>query len=132
MMRHTPPGDFEVAEGWAAPPSNSLVRFLPFVAALYAATLFVIDTFVVIDIAIAVLYVAVVLMSLTFCGRRGVIAVGATCMMLTILAFALQHSDEPIGDSSARCVVSLLAITMTTILSVWIQSTTAAIRNQAK
>ena len=108
------------------------MRFLPLVAVVLAAIIFVIDTFVVIDIAIAVLYVAIVLMSITFADRRGVLAVCIACMGLTVLSFAIQHSDEPIGDSSARCVVSLLAIAITTFLTVWIQSTTAAIRSQAR
>jgi PAS domain S-box-containing protein len=131
MMRHAPASDFQPAEGNAAPPSNSLTRFLPLVAALFAAAIFIVDTFVVIDIAIAVLYVAVVLMSITFCDRRGLLAVCIACMGLTVLAFAIQHSDEPVSLSGARCVVSLLAIAITTFLSVWIQSTTAAIRCQA-
>jgi PAS domain S-box-containing protein len=53
-------------------------------------------------------------------------------MGLTVLAFAIQHPDEPVGFAGARCVVSLLAIAITTFLAVWIQSTTAAIRNQAR
>ena len=132
MMRHAPPTDFEPAERVALRRRIALTRFLPLVAVVLAAAIFIIDTFVVIDIAIAVLYVAVVLMSITFCDRRGVLAVCATCMGLTVLAFAIQHSDEPISDSSARCVVSLPAIVITTFLSVWIQSTTAAIRSQAR
>ena len=132
MMRHAPQMDFQPAERVAAPRSHALTRFLPLVAVVLAAIIFVIDTFVVIDIAIAVLYVAIVLMSITFADRRGVLAVCGACMGLTVLAFAIQHSDEPIGDSSARCVVSLLAIAMTTFLSIWIQSTTAAVRSQAR
>ncbi len=132
MMRHAPQTDFQPAERVAARRPHALTRFLPLVAVVLAAIIFVIDTFVVIDIAIAVLYVAIVLMSITFADRRGVLAVCAACMGLTVLAFAIQHSDEPIGNSSARCVVSLLAIAITTFLTVWIQSTTAAIRSQAR
>jgi two-component system, LuxR family, sensor kinase FixL len=106
--------------------------FLRVAAALFAAAVFVIDAFVAVDIAIAVLYVAVVILSITFCNRRGVQAVSAGCMGLTILAFLLQHSDEPLTHAGVRCVVSLLAIAITTFLSLWIQSSTAALGSQAK
>ena len=132
MMRHAPQTDFRPAERVAAPRPHALTRFLPLVAVVLAAIIFVIDTFVVIDIAIAVLYVAIVLMSITFADRRGVLAICAGCMGLTVLAFAIQHPDEPVSLSGARCVVSLLAIAITTFLAVWIQSTTAAVRNQAR
>jgi two-component system sensor kinase FixL len=132
MERHT-----EVRMTWeagqdASPWSSALRSFVPVIAAAFSAIIFVIDTFVAVDAAIAVLYVAVVLMSITFCSRRGVFAVGAACMGLTVLAFILQHPQDFIGDSAARCIVSLLAIAMTTFLAVWIQTTTAAIRSQAK
>lgn len=116
----------------ASPWSTALKRFLPVVAVAFALSIFFIDTFVELDIAIAVLYVAVVLMSITFSDRRGVIAVSAACMGLTVLAFVLQHPDEPLSTSGARVVVAILAIAITTFLSVWIQTTTAAIRSQAK
>jgi two-component system sensor kinase FixL len=111
------------------------VAYMPFLrvaAAIFAAVVFVVDSFVAIDIAIAVLYVAVVIVSITFCDRRGVLAVSAVCMGLTVLAFLIQHHDEPLSHSGARCVVSLLAIAITTFLSVWIQSTTAALHSQAR
>jgi two-component system sensor kinase FixL len=132
MERHTLPRVIWEAERRASPWSAALRRLLPVVAVTFALSIFFIDTFVEIDIAIAVLYVAVVLMSITFSDRRGVFAVSAACMGLTVLAFVLQHPDEPISTSGARAVVALLAIAITTFLSVWIQATTAAIRSQAK
>jgi two-component system sensor kinase FixL len=132
MTRHTLSGMVQGAEWAASPRSVALMRFLPIVALAFAVGVFIIDTFVEVDIAIAVLYVAVVLLSITFCERRGVLAVSAACMGLTVLAFVLQHPDEPFSTSSARCVISLLAIAMTAFVAVWIQSNTAAIRSQAK
>jgi two-component system sensor kinase FixL len=111
------------------------VAYMPFLrvaAAIFAAVVFVVDSFVAIDIAIAVLYVAVVIASITFRDRRGVQAVAAGCIGLTILAFAIQHHDEPLSNSGARCVVSILAIVITTFLVIWIQSATAAVRSQAE
>ena len=110
----------------------AFVPFLRIAAVIFAAAVFVTDAFVAIDIAIAVLYVAVVIASITFCNRRGVLLVAAGCIGLTILAFVIQHHDEPLTNSGARGAVSILAIAITAFLSVWIQSTTAAVRSQAR
>ena len=56
-----------------------------------AVIIFVIDTFTPLDIAIAVLYVIVVLMAANFLRRRGVILVSLACAGLTVLSFILQH-----------------------------------------
>src|SRR3984893_8937028 len=86
-------------------------------AGAIAIIIFAIDTFIPFDIAIAVLYVIVVLMAATFLGRRGVIIVSLACVALTVLSFMLQHGysdgSEPIG----RCLVSLAAIGITTFLA---------------
>ena len=52
-------------------------RILPFATAALALGIFIVDTIPSLDIAVAVLYVVVVLMSLNFCARRGVLLVGA-------------------------------------------------------
>jgi PAS domain S-box-containing protein len=131
MTRHSRTSEFGAA-GDAGASWPRFAPFLPAVAAIFAVAVFIIDAFIAIDIAIAVLYVAVVIMSITFCDRRGVLAVSMACMGLTVLAFVIQHSDEPIAYSGARAVVSLLAIAITTFLSVWIQSTTVELRSQAR
>ena len=80
------------------------------VAGAIAIIIFAIDTFIPFDIAIAVLYVIVVLMAANFLRRRRVILVSLACVALTVLSFMLQHGysdgSEPIG----RCLVSLAAI----------------------
>jgi PAS domain S-box-containing protein len=119
-------------ERHASPWLPVLRRFVPIVALGLAVAIFIIDAFVDVDIAIAVLYVAVVLMSITFSDRRGVLAVSAACLVLTVLAFALQHPTEVVTNASARAVVSLVAIAIATFVSVWIQSSTEAVRGQAK
>src|SRR5207302_3370105 len=85
------------------------------VAGAIAIIIFAIDTFIPFDIAIAVLYVIVVLMAANFLRRRGVILV--SCVALTVLSFMLQHGysdgSEPIG----RCLVSLAAIGITHFLA---------------
>ena len=73
----------------------------PFIAGALAIIIFVIDTFTPLDIAIAVLYVIVVLMAANFLRRRGVILVSLACAGLTMLSFILQHEywDEAIQSA---------------------------------
>jgi two-component system sensor kinase FixL len=105
---------------------------LPIFTAAFAAAVFIIDTFVMFDIAIAVLYVTVILASVIMFNRRGVLAVAGACAALTILAFSIQHWDDATLESTMRCLVSLLAITITTPLAVRIQSTTTTLRSQTR
>jgi len=132
MTRHSRVLGFTVAEEMVPPRLRASAAFLPAIAAAFAVAVFVIDAFVAIDIAIAVLYVAVVIMSITFSSRRGVLAVAAACLALTVLAFSIQHWDEPIGNATARCTVSLLAIAITAYVALGIQASTQAVRNQAR
>ena len=69
------------------------------------------------DIAIAVLYVIVVLMAANFLRRRGVILVSLSCAGLTVLSFILQHGYSNGSNSIGRTLVSLTAIGVTTILA---------------
>ena len=66
---------------------NSLA--LPGVAVLLAAGIFVVDTFVVLPGAVAVLYVIVVLLSVNFLPWRGVLLVALGCTALTVLGYLL-------------------------------------------
>jgi signal transduction histidine kinase len=88
----------------------------PFIAGALAIIIFVIDTFTPSDIAIAVLYVIVVLMAANILRRRGVILVSLACAGLTVLSFILQH-DWDTSDSIGRNLVSLTAIGVTAILA---------------
>ena len=88
----------------------------PFIAVALAIIIFVIDTFTPSDIAIAVLYVIVVLMAANFLRRRGVILVSLACAGLTALSFILQHEWDT-SDSIGRNLVSLTAIGVTAILA---------------
>src|SRR5678815_3005758 len=82
--------------------------FLSVVAIAFATAIFAIDTFTPLGLAVAVLYVVVVLMAGRFLDRRGVLFVSAACITLTIVSFLLQHGFT-YGPSLARCLVSLLA-----------------------
>ena len=87
------------------------------IAGAIAIIIFAIDTFIPFDIAIAVLYVIVVLMAANFLRRRGVILVSLACVALTVLSYMLQHGYSDGSESIGRCLVSLTAIGITTILA---------------
>jgi two-component system sensor kinase FixL len=124
--------DAFVADGAAVSWSSVLMPVLPVIAVVFSAAIFFVDTYVSFDIAIAVLYVAVVLLSLSFCNRRGVLAVAGACAGLTLLSYVIQHPLDETGESAGRLCVSLLAIGITTFLADRIQSTTEALASQAR
>jgi two-component system, LuxR family, sensor kinase FixL len=99
-----------------------------FVAAIVLATgIFIFDTLTPLDIAVAVLYVAVVLLSLSFTDPRGTLLVGIGCMGLTILSFAITHSADIDAGATARGLFSLAAIGVTTFLALRLASTITVI-----
>jgi PAS domain S-box-containing protein len=82
-------------------------------------------------IAIAVLYVVVVLMASHFLQRRGVLLVSAACIALTVLSYTLEHGAS-YGPPLVRCLVSLLAIAIITFLVLKSQAAVTTLREQAK
>jgi PAS domain S-box-containing protein len=103
---------------------------LPLVAVAFATAIFAIDTFTPLGLAVAVLYAIVVLMAGRFLDRRGVLAVALVCVALTAVSFLLQHGLT-YGPSLARCLVSILAIVITTFLALKSQSAAMTLREQA-
>jgi PAS domain S-box-containing protein len=87
-----------------------------------ALAVFVIDAFTMIDIAVAVLYVTVVLLVASVGSRAMTTNVAWGCVALTLLGFIVSHNGHYSDGSVARCVVSLLAVSITSML---------ALRNQA-
>src|SRR5437868_13367797 len=94
--------------------ANSLIR--PIAASALAIGIFVFDTLNDLEIAVEVLYVVVVLISVSFCRKQGVVFVALVCMALTILSYFLTPSGSPqaglINDG-----ISLVAIAATTFLA---------------
>jgi two-component system sensor kinase FixL len=105
---------------------------LPALTAAVAIAIFVLDSLTRINVAIAVLYVVVVMMSIRFCSRRRVLAVSGACMALTVLAFVIMHSKDYDDTSIGRCIVALSANAITTFLAVRMQTATESIRDQAQ
>ena len=87
----------------------------PSATALLAAGIFVADTTTDLEIAVAVFYVGVVLLSVRFCDRRGVVLVAAACMALTIVSHLLTRSGSP-EAGLINSMISLAAIALTTYL----------------
>jgi len=68
--------------------------------------------------AVAVLYTTVVLAIARDGSRTTIIASGSVCAILALLAYGISHGSEPLGAAAMRLTMSLIAITITTILSV--------------
>jgi len=100
-------------------------------AGALAAVIFAVDAFTPFAMAVAVLYVLVILIAARSCGRRELILVALACGALTVLAFAISHGDELESTAFARCLVSLAAIAITTLLVLQNKSAEQGLREQA-
>ena len=104
---------------------------LPLTAGAIAVGIFLIDTITTLDIAIAVLYVVVVLMAANFLPRRGVLLVSSACLILTVLSYLLSHGLTA-DTALVRCLVSLSAIGISTVLALKNQSAQLILLEQAQ
>ncbi|MCS0495941.1 ATP-binding protein [Ancylobacter sp. MQZ15Z-1] len=100
-------------------------------ATILAAAIFALDTFSPVDMAIAVLYVVVVLLAANYVERRGLLAISGLCVGLTLASFFIIHGDSFDLGSVMRCAVSIAAITVTTLLSLRNQDATDSLKEQA-
>src|ERR1700688_337185 len=103
---------------------SSSYAILVIAAAIIAAAIFVVDTLT--RPAVAVLYVAVVLLAIRFCERRGVLLVALGCIALTILSYILSP-DRAQENVFINGVISILAIGVTTYLALENQSAVGAL-----
>lgn len=101
------------------------------IVALLCMAIFIIDTYLPYDMAIAVLYLVVVILAASFFERQGVLVVGAVCIGLTALSFAIMHWADYNFSSVMRCLVSLSAIFVTTLLTLRHQAAIRSLRHQA-
>jgi len=117
------------AGGGNRPPARNLLDggddilpFSPAFAAGLALAIFLVDTFTPFDVAIAVLYVGVVLLSLNFANRRQLLLIGLSCALLTVAGFVLSHGIDAPAGPLARGGVSLVAIAITTGLAMRVKT----------
>lgn len=102
--------------------------FLRFGAAVLAAVIFLVDTITDLEIAVAVFYIAIVLMSVRFCQRRGVLLVALGCMTLTVTSYAMTPTGAP-ESGLINCAISLSAIAASTYLVLRIEAAEAAVQD---
>ena len=115
----------------ASPPASSNSSVLPVVAGLFAIGVFAIDTLSPLGMAVAVLYVVVVLLAVNFLPRRGVLLVAMGCAALAMLSYVLQHGETG-GAPLVRLLVSLAAIGITAFLVLKNQSAATVLYEQAR
>jgi PAS domain S-box-containing protein len=72
--------------------------------------IFIVDTLTSLNIAVAVLYVLVMMIAMDSFSAHGVRLLAFACGGLTFGAFLLSHVDDLFSSALARCLVSLLAI----------------------
>jgi len=115
-----------------AEPHRTLNRWLIVVAALTAAAIFAADVLTALQGAVAVLYIAVVLLVAQTGGRRLVVSSGVIAALLTIVAFVANHRAGPLDGAAVRFAVSLVAIIATTLLSLRDWSVRLTLAEQAR
>ncbi|MFJ3483481.1 sensor histidine kinase [Pseudomonas sp. NPDC090202] len=101
-------------------------------AVLLTLIIFLIDWLSTLDVAIAVMYVVVILMSGDLFSRRGVALVSCGCGLLTLMAFLLSHGTGWELPPFARCLVSLSAIAITAFLAMKNKASRDALEEQVR
>ncbi len=96
---------------WGALPSSLLLAIIAGLA------IFIVDTFTPLDIAIAALYGAVVMLAADHLPRRGIIIAGGLCTGFTLLSFFAVHGTTLEIAAILRCAVSVSAIAVATVLA---------------
>jgi signal transduction histidine kinase len=94
---------------------NRRLRTVALIAVTVA--IFAIDAFTRLEMAIAVMYVVVVLLASPDWTRRGVLALSAVCALLTLTAAVIAHGWNPPPSPAGRALVSLTAIAIATWLT---------------
>jgi C4-dicarboxylate-specific signal transduction histidine kinase len=86
-----------------------------------AAAVFLLDTVTDREIAVAVFYVMIVLLSVRVVRQRGVMLIALGCALLTVLSYALNDAGSP-QAGFVNCVISLAAIAVTAYLAIQMMS----------
>ena len=115
----------------ATPPTIVRSRALAAIGAAIAIVVFILDTITPKEIALAVLYVAVVLLSAKFLQKRGVVLASLGLMALTGLSYILSEHDVSPGIALSNGLLTLVAIGITAFLAVQSLSREMVLREQA-
>lgn len=103
---------------------------LSIATAVLATLIFVADTITPLDIAVATLYVVVVLMAARFCPWRGVVGVVLGCVALTILSWMITPPGAPATEAIVNECISMATIGLVTALAFRAQQTESTLRSK--
>ena len=115
----------------APTPAKAASRILPVATAMFAIGIFIADAITTQEIAVAVLYVVVVLMAARFCQVRGVLIVSVGCAVLAALGFFLTPPSGPESTGIINTFISILSIGLTSFLVLRNQSAGVSLRVRA-
>src|SRR4051812_22459575 len=99
----------------ARSPRQTTSTLLPMATVVFAIGIFIADTITHLEIAVAVLYVAVVLMASGFGRRGGILLVAGGCVGLTLLSYFLS-AHGPTSAAIVNTLISIVTIALTTFL----------------
>jgi PAS domain S-box-containing protein len=105
---------------------------LAILAAVIAAGVFILDTVAAPDVAVAVLYVAVILIAARFLRWRGVLLVALGCAGLAIISHVMTAEEPPSAVALINLVIGLAAIGISAYLAVLNQGAEKTARAQAR
>lgn len=99
----------------------------PIIACSLTVAIFIVDAFTPLDIAIAVMYGAVILLASSVWPRTNILRLTALCLTLTLFAYVWGHHDDLFGPGFGRCLVSLSAISIIALLALKEQASKKAL-----
>lgn len=126
---HRPPSERRFADVASLQEAHGPTRTIMMVTtAILTAVIFAFDVFSPLGIAVAALYIVVLLMSLRFCDLKGIILIAVGCVILTVAGYLIGHVHDTEEGPLLRCVVSVLAIAIAALLCVQIRMADAKLR----
>ena len=115
-----------------SPRASGNSQLLAPLAILLAGGIFTVDTIDPFSGAVSVLYVVVLMLAAAILRRRGILLCSLACIALTLLSFWLVHGIEMSGGALSRCLMSIAAIAITTVLVLKNQSTATDLSEKAQ
>lgn len=116
MHIYTWPPAWSRTEGKSVPDSKLL--FYRSAAVVWTVTVFVVDTFTAFESAVAVLYVLTLLLASVTLTRRGIVALGLICGILTFVSFLVAHGQAATSSEVTRAGIAIAVAAITTGLLV--------------
>jgi two-component system sensor kinase FixL len=99
-------------------------------ALLIAVVIFLVDGFSSLDIAVAVLYILVILISVDLFSKKMLLGITCLCIALTIIAFLISHGVECNDESCGRGGISIAAIAIASLLALKSSASRVQLRAQ--